>query len=78
MAGAASAMVNFILNIVGTVGASLATLGWSSYVTGLAVICIGCAASSALIWIIIVKQRIMADRLFGREKRSLKAVKGGD
>lgn len=78
VAGAASAMVNFILNIVGTVGASLATLGWSSYVTGLAVICIGCAASSALIWIIIVKQRIMADRLFGREKRSLKAVKGGD
>ena len=66
VAGAASAMVNFILNIVGTVGASLATLDWSSYTTGLAVICIGCTAASVLLWIVIVKQGIMKKRLFGK------------
>ena len=65
-AGAASAMVNFILNIIGTVGASLATMEWSSYNTGLSVICIGCVAAAVLLWIIIVKQRIMRRKLFGK------------
>lgn len=69
VAGAASAMINFILNIVGTVGASLATLSWSSYITALSVICIGCMSAALLIWIIIVKKKIMAERLFGRLKR---------
>lgn len=66
VAGAASAMINFILNIIGTVGASLATLDWSSYIIALAVICAGCMAVAAAIWMVIVKKKIMAERLFGR------------
>ncbi len=69
VAGAASAMINFILNIVGTVGASLATLNWNSYITALAVICIGCMAAALLLWIIIVRQKIMEERLFGPSRR---------
>lgn len=64
VAGAVSAMIHFVLNIIGTVGASLATLGWSSYVTGLAVICVGCTVSSVILWIVIIKQGIMRRRLF--------------
>ncbi len=66
VAGAVSAMIHFVLNIIGTVGASLATLGWSSYVTGLAVICVGCTVSSVILWIVIIKQGIMRRRLFGK------------
>ena len=66
VAGAASAMINFILNIVGTVGASLATLNWNSYITALAVICIGCMAAALLLWIVIIRKGIMEERLFGR------------
>ena len=69
VAGTASAMINFILNIVGTVGASLATLNWNSYITALAVICIGCMAAALLLWIIIVRQKIMEERLFGPSRR---------
>ena len=69
VAGAASAMVNFILNIVGTVGASLATLSWNSYLTGLSVICAGCVVVAVVLWIVIVKQGIMARRLFGKAGR---------
>lgn len=69
VAGAASAMVNFILNIVGTVGASLATLSWNSYLTGLSVICVGCVVVAVVLWIVIVKQGIMARRLFGKAGR---------
>ena len=69
VAGAASAMINFILNIVGTVGASLATLNWNSYMTALAVICIGCMAAALLLWIVIIRKGIMEERLFGRSGR---------
>lgn len=69
VAGAASAMINFILNIVGTVGASLATLNWNSYITALAVICIGCMAAALLLWIVIIRKGIMEERLFGRSGR---------
>ena len=69
VAGAASAMINFILNIVGTVGASLATLNWNSYITALAVICIGCMAAALLLWIVIIRTGIMEERLFGRSGR---------
>ncbi len=69
VAGAASAMINFVLNLIGTVGASLATLDWGSYITALAVICLGCMAAALLLWIIIVRQKIMEERLFGPSRR---------
>ena len=67
VAGAASAMAHFLLNIVGTIGSSVATLDWNSYVTGLSVICIGCVAAALIMWIIILKRRIMFMRLFGKK-----------
>ena len=52
-----------------TVGASLATLSWNSYLTGLSVICVGCVVVAVVLWIVIVKQGIMARRLFGKAGR---------
>lgn len=69
VAGAASAMINFVLNLIGTVGASLATLNWNSYITALAVICVGCMVAALLLWIVIVRQKIMEERLFGPSGR---------
>ena len=46
-----------------------ATLSWNSYLTGLSVICVGCVVVAVVLWIVIVKQGIMARRLFGKAGR---------
>ncbi len=58
VAGAASAMINFVLNLIGTVGASLATLDWGSYITALAVICIGCMAAALFCGLLLYGRKL--------------------
>lgn len=56
VAGSASALIQFVVNIVGAVGTALATIGWHSWTGGLGIITLGCAALSALFWIIILRK----------------------
>ena len=50
-AGSASALNTFFLMIIGVVGSSLATMNWSTFITGLAIISFGCAALSLAFWL---------------------------
>lgn len=50
-AGSASAVNGFGLLIISVPGTAIATMGWSSFITGIAVITGACAVCAALLWI---------------------------
>ena len=50
-AGSASAVNGFALLIISVPGTAIATIGWSSFITGIAVITGACAVCAALLWI---------------------------
>lgn len=62
-AGTTSAWTNFTINAVGVVGTTLATLSWSSKVTGLWIIATGCVAVAVICWAIIVKNKWLQSSL---------------
>ena len=63
VAGSASALIQFVVNIVGAIGTALATIGWYSMIYGSGVIAIGCAVISIAFWIIICKKGYLKKRL---------------
>ena len=63
VAGSASALMQFIVNVVGAVGTALATLGWHSMVHGTGIITIVCAGLSIVLWIIICYMGLLKNRL---------------
>ncbi|MDO4176389.1 MAG: MFS transporter [Bacillota bacterium] len=50
-AGSASAVIGFALMIVGVLGSAVATLPWSSFILGMAIISAASALLAALLWI---------------------------
>ena len=63
VAGSASALMQFVVNIVGSVGTALATIGWHSMVHGTGVITMGCVAVAALCWAVICMKGLLRNRL---------------
>ena len=63
VAGSASALIQFVVNIVGAVGTALATIGWASRIQGVGIITAGCAAVCVLFWIIICRKGYLKKRL---------------
>ena len=66
-AGAMSSWIQFVLNLIGIVGTSLATLSWSSMVVGLGVISTICALAAALCWAVLLKKSLLPSLAAGRE-----------
>ena len=58
-AGTVSSWSQFIINLVGIVGTSLATLSWTSMAFGVGVISLSCAVLAALCWIALLRGRYM-------------------
>lgn len=58
-AGTASSWMQFILNLIGVIGTTLATLAWSSMVTGVGVITAGCVIIAAAAWIVLLRGHMM-------------------
>lgn len=50
MAGTASSLLQFVGNIVGTVGTTLATLNWTSQIIGVGIISLACGAAGIGCW----------------------------
>ncbi len=63
VAGSASALIQFVVNVVGAVGTALATLGWSSLIRGTGVIAIGCSLVAIAFWGIICRKGLLKERL---------------
>ena len=63
VAGSASALIQFVVNIVGAVGTALATIGWASRTMGVGIITIGCTAVAVLFWMIIINRRYLSRHL---------------
>ena len=63
VAGSASALMQFVVNIVGAVGTALATIGWGSMVFGTGVITMGCVAVSVIFWLIILRNGYLKSHL---------------
>ena len=53
VAGSASALIQFVVNIVGAVGTAIATIGWSSLVHGTGIITMGCVIAALICWAVI-------------------------
>ena len=51
ISGSVSAIMQFVVNVVGAIGTALATMGWHSMVHGTGIITIFCAVISILFWI---------------------------
>ncbi|MBQ9015661.1 MAG: MFS transporter [Firmicutes bacterium] len=62
-AGSASALMQFACNLVGIVGTSLATLAWSSMITGTGLISLGCGLMALLLWILMRRRDLLRGRL---------------
>lgn len=56
--GAASALVGFTTSIIGTIGTIVATLSWTSYITGLFVVFLVCLVFSVLCWLFLLKRKV--------------------
>lgn len=54
-AGSASSLMQFVVNLVGIIGTALGTLSWNSMIFGVGIIALGCAAVSALLWILLLR-----------------------
>ncbi len=63
VAGSASALIQFVVNIVGSVGTALATMGWNSMVHGTGVITMGFVALAAICWAFICFKGLLKSRL---------------
>ena len=63
VAGSASALMQFTVNIVGAIGTALATMGWRSMIHGTGVITLGFTALAALCWAIICAKGYLKSRL---------------
>ena len=63
VAGSASALMQFTVNIVGAIGTALATLGWASMIQGTAFITLGFVALAALCWAVICAKGYLKNRL---------------
>ncbi len=63
VAGSASALMQFVVNIVGAIGTALATMGWTSLVHGTGVITMGCVAVAGACWAVIVRKGYLKARL---------------
>ncbi|MGI6737463.1 MAG: MFS transporter [Anaerovoracaceae bacterium] len=57
--GTASALMQFVLNLVGCVGTSLATIPWHSTIHGIGFITCGCVLLAAVFWALIVRRRLL-------------------
>lgn len=62
-AGSASAITHFILTLVGIVGTTLATLAWSSMITGVGIITAGCGLLALFCWLRMRRMELMRNRL---------------
>jgi len=62
-AGSASALMQFVINVVGIVGTSLATLAWSSMITGTGLISLGCGVTALVLWILMRRRQLLRERL---------------
>ncbi|MBQ0004786.1 MAG: MFS transporter [Clostridiales bacterium] len=58
-AGIASSCTQFIMNMVGIVGTSVASLPWRSMTEGIGIIYMGCFIGGLVSWTIILKKRMM-------------------
>lgn len=58
-AGIASSCIQFILNIVGIVGTSLASLPWRSMTYGMGIIYFGCFLGFGLSWFVILRKKML-------------------
>lgn len=56
VAGSASALIQFVVNIVGAIGTALATIGWASRTNGVGIITIVCSAIAVVFWLIIINR----------------------
>lgn len=54
-AGTASSWMQFIVNIIGIVGTTVATLQWTSMAFGVGVITAVCAVLATIVWIVLLK-----------------------
>lgn len=63
VAGSASALIQFVVNIVGAIGTALATLGWASKVQGVGITTLGCTILAVAFWIIIINRGYLKKRL---------------
>ena len=63
VAGSASALVQFVVNIVGAVGTAIATIGWSSMIHGTGVITLTCVIIAIAFWAIICANGYLRNHL---------------
>ena len=61
--GTTSSWVHFVLNMVGVIGTSVATLKWPSMVMGIWVIALTCTLIALICWVIIRKQGLLRSSL---------------
>ena len=62
-AGSASALINFIVNLVGIIGTTLATLSWGSMITGTSLITLSCGIFAMILWICMRRRAVLRQRL---------------
>lgn len=63
VAGSASALIQFVVNIVGAVGTAIATIGWQSMIHGVGLITSGCALIACAFWAVIRAKGYFRERL---------------
>ena len=63
VAGTASALLEFVVNIVGAVGTALATMGWNSMIHGTGIITTAFTVLAIICWAIIVDKGYLKSRL---------------
>ena len=63
VAGTASALLEFVVNIVGAVGTALATMGWNSMIHGTGIITAAFTVLAIICWAIIVAKGYLKSRL---------------
>ena len=63
VAGSASALMQFTVNIVGAIGTALATMGWKSMIHGTGVITIAFTLLAAICWAVICAKGYLKNRL---------------
>lgn len=61
--GTASSLIQFVINVVGVIGTSFATLGWTSEIAAVGIISLACGVPALLCWILMVRKKMLARRL---------------
>lgn len=62
-AGSASALMQFVVNLVGIIGTTLATLHWHSMITGTGIISLACGLLAIACWVQMRRRRLLRQRL---------------